>query len=91
MVNAGAREDRLGPIMVDAAGSVWLAVKVRAPAQAGRANEAVCRLVAAALGIAPGRVTLLAGRTDRRKRLALAAVAAAQLEEIAAALPAAAR
>lgn len=46
-------------------------VRVRAPAVDGAANEAVLRLVAAALGIAPGRVSLLRGARGRDKLLQL--------------------
>jgi uncharacterized protein len=44
-----------------------LAVRVRAPAAEGRANESLCRLVAKRLGVAPGRVEVVGGRRSRRK------------------------
>ncbi len=46
-----------------------LQVRVRAAPVDGKANEALCRVVAAALGIAPGRVTLASGQRARNKRL----------------------
>lgn len=46
-----------------------LSAKVRAKPQDGAANDAVCRLVAQALQIAPSRVTLLRGATSRDKLL----------------------
>ena len=78
----GAREDRFGPVIVDSAGTAWLSIRVRAPAEQGRANEAVRRLVAAALQLPLSRVTLRAGATDRRKRLMLAEVDADHLDAL---------
>lgn len=44
-----------------------LRVWVTAPADEGRANEAVRKLLAKALGVAPTRLTLLRGQTARDK------------------------
>ncbi len=44
-----------------------LRIWVTAPADEGRANEAVRKLLARALGIAPSRLTLLRGLTARDK------------------------
>jgi uncharacterized protein len=44
-----------------------LRVRVSAPARDGRANEAVCRLLAAALGVAPSTVELVRGAATRDK------------------------
>lgn len=44
-----------------------LAARVRAKPQDGQANDAVRGLLAAALGLAPSRVTLLRGATSREK------------------------
>ena len=46
-----------------------LVVRVTAPPADGRANEAVLRLVARELGVAPSQLTLEAGRTSRTKVL----------------------
>ena len=46
-----------------------LRVQVTARAVEGRANRAVCRLVAAALRVAPGRVVLVRGERSRDKWL----------------------
>lgn len=78
----GARSDQVGPIVVDAAGAAWLAVRVRAAAEQGRANEAVRQCVADALHIALHRVVLHAGTSDRRKRLVLDAVDTDRLEAL---------
>lgn len=44
-----------------------LRIRVTAPADEGRANEAVRQVLAKALGIAPSRLTLLRGHTSRDK------------------------
>lgn len=44
-----------------------LKVWVTAPADEGRANEAVRKLLAKALGVAPSRLTLVRGQTARDK------------------------
>jgi uncharacterized protein len=58
-------------------GRAVLKARVRAAPSAGEANTALCRLLAVTLGIAPGRVTLVAGATARVKRLRLAGEPAA--------------
>jgi uncharacterized protein YggU (UPF0235/DUF167 family) len=44
-------------------------IRVTAPPVDGKANEALCRLVAKKAGVAPSRVTLLKGHTARDKTL----------------------
>ena len=46
-----------------------LVVRVTAPALEGRANRAVCRLVADRLGVAPTYVTIIRGERSRDKVL----------------------
>ncbi|WP_417587580.1 DUF167 domain-containing protein [Pararhodobacter oceanensis] len=45
-----------------------LRIWVTAPPDNGRANEAIRKLLAKALGIAPSRLTLLRGQTSRDKQ-----------------------
>ena len=47
-------------------GGVLLA-RVTAPPADGRANEALCRLIAASAGVPPSRVAVVRGRTSRDK------------------------
>ncbi|MBS0247143.1 MAG: DUF167 domain-containing protein [Proteobacteria bacterium] len=54
-----------------------LKVRVRAVPQDGEANEALCRLIAKTLNVAPRDVTLAAGATSRIKRLTIAGDTAA--------------
>lgn len=60
-VTPGARSEAI------AIGEGTLVVKVRAKPQDGRANAAVLELLAAALGIAPSRLSLQRGETGRDK------------------------
>jgi hypothetical protein len=46
-----------------------LAVRVSAPATEGRANHAVCRVMADAFGVACYDVHVVAGRSSKRKRV----------------------
>jgi len=60
----GAREDAVPGWREDV-----LRVKVRAAPERGKANEAVCLLIAAKLGLAPGAVTVARGAGSRDKLL----------------------
>jgi len=49
-------------------------VRVTAPALEGRANRAVCRVVAEHLGVSPGRVAIVRGEHHRDKVLEISGV-----------------
>ncbi len=61
-VTPGAKQDEIAGWR---AGS--LRVKVRARPEKGRANEAVLRLLARGLGVAPANLTIVRGATSRDK------------------------
>jgi uncharacterized protein len=68
-------------------GSMVLKTRVAVPPSEDEANEALCRLIAKAVGVPPRDVTLIAGATGRIKRLAIAGdgpALIAALEKIAA-------
>ena len=54
-----------------------LKVRVRAAPREGEANEALCRLIARSLSVAPRHVTLASGATSRSKRLTVSGDGAA--------------
>jgi uncharacterized protein YggU (UPF0235/DUF167 family) len=67
-------------------GNVVLKARVRAAPAEGEANEALCRLLARALGVPPGKVAIAGGATSRLKRVKVvgdAQALAAALEKIA--------
>ena len=63
-----AGENALAGLREDGAGGSALMVRVTAPPDKGKANAAVRKLLAKALGIAPGALELVAGETDRNKQ-----------------------
>ena len=56
-------------------------VRVTAPPVDGRANDALCRLIARRAGVAPSRVTLVRGAKSREKTLSVEGLDAATLRE----------
>ena len=70
-VSAGASCDR---VIGEHAGALKLSVS--AAPERGKANKAVCELVAKTLGIAKSRVRVIAGVTSRDKKLLITGVGA---------------
>ena len=64
--------DAIDGTVVTADGKAWLAVRVRAVPEGGKANAALIRLLAKQLDVAPGAVSLVAGARQRRKRVVVA-------------------
>jgi uncharacterized protein len=54
-------------------------IRVTAPPVDGKANEALCRLIAKKAGVAPSRVTVIRGHTARDKTLEVEGVDEAAL------------
>jgi uncharacterized protein (TIGR00251 family) len=61
-VSTGARRDEIAGWLDDA-----LRIRVRAAPERGKANEAVCELIASALGVPVRAVTIVRGHTSRDK------------------------
>ena len=80
--------DRIEGIIVDAEGRPALAVRVSVPAEGGKANAAVLRLIARAAGLPKSALTLEAGDTARTKRFRLDGDAETLAARLEAALPA---
>ena len=58
-----------------------LLVRVTAPPLEGRANDAMCRLLAKAAGVAPGRASVVKGASARDKLVRLEGLSAAAVGE----------
>lgn len=56
-----------------------LKVRVAAPPEAGKANEAVRRLLAEALGVPPRQVAIIAGESTPEKTVLISGVSAEQV------------
>ncbi len=75
-----AGEDRIDGVTVLSSGDAVLAVRVRTAPEDGRANAALERLVASALGLPKSSVAIAAGHKSRLKQLAVAGDPAALLD-----------
>ena len=58
-----------------------LRVRLRAPPVEGQANEALRRLLADRLGVAPSNIELITGATGRTKRLRVAGMSLDEVRE----------
>jgi uncharacterized protein len=76
-VQARARRDEIAG---ERAGS--LLVRVTAPPVEGKANAAVCRLLAQRLGLAPGRIAVVRGASSRDKLIEIDGIGAAELRRL---------
>ena len=68
----GAARQRLEGCVPAPGGGSALKIAVGAPAVDGKANAALVKLLAEALGVAKGTITVVAGATQRRKLLHIA-------------------
>lgn len=76
----GASRDQVAGLVGDR-----LKIKTSAPPEAGKANKAVAKLIAKALGVRPNAVSVESGRTNPEKVIRIAGATAA---DVAAGLPA---
>jgi hypothetical protein len=74
VVQPRASREGVGPVVADR-----LRVSVNAPPVDGKANEAVIRTLAEALGVPRAAVTILRGETGKRKTVRIVGVTAAAL------------
>ena len=58
----GASRDEIGPKVGDR-----LKVRVSAPPEGGRANQAICRVIAEAVGVKPRQVSIESGQSSPQK------------------------
>jgi uncharacterized protein (TIGR00251 family) len=65
----GGSRDQIAGTLGDA-----LKIKVSAPPEGGKANAAVCALLARALGVAKRDVTVIAGHTQPHKQIRVAGI-----------------
>ncbi len=63
--------DAIDGVVTLSDGTAVLACRVRAAPEDGRANEALCRLIAAASGVASSKVRVAAGAKARLKQVAI--------------------
>lgn len=70
-VTARASSSEIRGIEHDAVGGAYLAVRVQAPADDGRANAELLKLLGRRFGVAGGRLTLVRGHRARQKLLDL--------------------
>ena len=72
----GARREQISGLLGNR-----LKVRVSAPPEGGKANKAVCRLMAKKLGIKAGCITLVSGTTSTEKTLRIEGISAEELRK----------
>lgn len=76
-VRAGANHDE-----VAGARDGVLLVRVTAPAHEGRANRALCRVLADRLAVAPSRVAIVRGQRSREKLVEISGLDQASVDRV---------
>ena len=74
-VPGAGRDEIVGPL------GDRLKVRVSAPPEGGKANRAICTLLAAALGLKRNRVEIVAGRAHAEKTVEIHGVSAGEAAE----------
>jgi uncharacterized protein (TIGR00251 family) len=78
----GAAAERIIGLAADADGAVALKVAVTAPPEAGKANDALLRLLARTIRLPKRDLTLTQGASDRRKLIHLAGDPSALMPQV---------
>jgi uncharacterized protein YggU (UPF0235/DUF167 family) len=65
----GAADEAIGGLWTDAKGTTWLAARVRAVPEKGRANDALLALLGKRVDWPKGAILLESGDTNRLKRV----------------------
>jgi hypothetical protein len=68
--------DRFDGVVETADGRTWLAARVSAAPEDGKANRALVRLLAKRLRVAPRDIEIVSGAGSRQKRLRVAGLSA---------------
>ncbi len=72
----GASRDQISGALGDR-----LKVRVTAPPEGGKANKAICALIAGALGVGKGQVSVISGMTSAEKMVRIEGMSAASVRE----------
>ncbi len=75
VVPGSSRDQIVGPL--DQA----LKLKVSAPAESGKANRAVCQLLASALNVNTSSIQIISGQTHANKRVRIQSLTASELSK----------
>ena len=67
----GAKREQIAGLLGDR-----LKVKVSAPPEAGKANKAICAIIAKQLGLKPGAVEVVKGKSNPEKTIRIAGITA---------------
>lgn len=77
----GARRDQIAGVLATPGGD-RLKVRVSAPPEGGKANRAVCALLAGALGVRRAQVEIVRGASSPEKTARAASVSAERVRQI---------
>ena len=72
----GAKREQVAGVLGDR-----LKIKVSAPPEGGKANAAICALIAKRLGVKPGAVSVVSGMTNPEKVVRVEGVSAGGVRE----------
>lgn len=73
----GAKREQVAGVLGDR-----LKIKVSAPPEGGKANAAICALIAKALGVKPGAVSVVSGMTNPEKVVRVEGISVKVVREV---------